>query len=88
VSVLDSWGNERRFTTSAFPNAWTLQYVLDPNVEPILSSAWQAITRIQSEITQAVREQEAEEDDAKERERERAVDNAVAREVDNESERM
>ena len=63
VAVLDSWGNERRFTFSTFPNAWTLQYVLDPNVEPILSSAWQAITRIQSEIAAAQRriEQEIEE---------------------------
>lgn len=63
VAVVDSWGNERRFTTSTFPNAWTLQYVLDPDAAPILYPAWQAITRIQSQIAQAQRriEQEIEE---------------------------
>jgi hypothetical protein len=44
------------FRPATTPNAWTLQYVLDPDAAPILSSAWQAITRIQSEIAAAQRE--------------------------------
>ena len=53
VKLLDSWGNDRRFTPASFPAAWTLQYVLDPDAAPILYPAWQAITRIQGQIAAA-----------------------------------
>ena len=62
VDVLDSWGNERRFTPSSIPAAWTLQYVLAPDAAPILYPAGQAISRIQSQIAAAQRQIEGERD--------------------------
>lgn len=69
------------FRPSQCPAAWTLHSA--PGESGILLGAWNQIQEIQTKLAIAQREAEEEpEDDAKEHERERSTQNALAREID------
>ena len=70
----DVW---QTFRPSQFPAAWELRQA-EPGDVGILFESWRTIMEMQFDIAQAQRETE---DDAKERERERASNNAIAMEV-------
>lgn len=75
--LLVDCGCPEYYRPASFPAAWQLQQA-GPDAG-ILFCAWRTIMEMQWEIAQAERQAE---DDAKERERERATENQIAMEID------
>lgn len=74
-----TWTGPLRYTPALFPAAWELQQA-EPDAG-ILFCAWRTIAELQWDIAQAERQTE---DDAKERERDRSIDNTIAEELGHE----
>ena len=62
VSVFDSWGNDRRFTPSSFPDAWDMDVPLGQLELGPLLRAWLMIDTARGIVAEAQREDEGERD--------------------------